>query len=67
MSLPASDRDDFHLREFPSQRSCGLQAILIRHENVHNDDVGWRQTDTAEGPLFHESIDGFAVRRQRQK
>jgi len=42
-----------------------------------NDDVGWRQTDTTEGPLFHhvppwrdsrpaptfhESIDGFAGR-----
>jgi hypothetical protein len=40
---PASDRDDFHVREFPSQRGGGLQAILIRHENIHNDDVGRRQ------------------------
>ena len=40
---PASDRDDFHVREFPSQRGGGLQAILIGHKNVHNDDVGWRQ------------------------
>jgi hypothetical protein len=35
----AGDRDDFHVRECPPQRAGGLQATLIDHQKVHNDQI----------------------------
>jgi hypothetical protein len=45
----AGDRDDSHVRKFPSQRGGSLQTILIGHENVHNDQVGRSQPILLEG------------------
>ena len=44
------DHNDFHVGEFPSQGDRGLQAILIGHENVHNDQIRWGQ------PILLESL-----------
>lgn len=45
------DHNDFHVGEFPSQRNGGLQAILIGHKNVHNDEIRWGQSILLEGLL----------------
>ena len=47
----AGDHNDFYVGEFPPQRESGLQAILIRHENIHNDQVDWGQPILLEGLL----------------
>ena len=66
----AGDRDDFYVREFPPQRGGGLQAILIGHENVHNDKVGWGQPILLEGLLpitrFRDVIAGLFQRFANQ-